>query len=68
MVNNEDNTRPKDDGINYLTCLLIFLTVSLVLFTAYPMMEQGKVIPVITILIGSAIVAGIARTLSKPSK
>jgi hypothetical protein len=68
MVNEKDSPHLKDDGINYLTCLLIFLTLSLVLLAAVPMLEQGKIIQVVVIIIGSAIVAGTARVLSQQSK
>ena len=53
------------DGQKYLTILLVFLTVSLVLFSAVPLLEEGKIVIVISILIGSMGVAAIADYISK---
>jgi exosortase/archaeosortase len=46
-----------EQGIRYLNTILIFLTVGLLLFTAYPMIVNGGVMIAAMIIILSALVA-----------
>jgi len=46
-----------EQGIRYMNMILVFLTVSLLLFTAYPMIVNGGVIIAAGIIILSALVA-----------
>jgi len=47
-----------EQGLRYLNTILIFLTVGLLLFTAYPLIINGGLMISASIIVLSALVAG----------
>jgi hypothetical protein len=47
-----------EQGLRYLNTIMIFLTVGLLLFTAYPMIVGGGLMIAALIIVLSALVAG----------
>jgi hypothetical protein len=51
-------------GLRYLTSVLVFLTVGLLLLTAYPLLKEGESLIVVVIIFSSAMVGIVAFFLS----
>ncbi len=47
-----------DKETNYLTFLLLFLTITLVLYGAYPLVEKGAYVWVVCSIIGALVITG----------
>jgi len=57
-----------DDGMRYLTSIILFLTVGLFLFSAYPLIEAGKLCIIMIIILISFVIGIINYFISGSQK